>query len=47
VSTGLLIGFFKALLNELGEPALVDGATRTKALVKILLPLGRRASSPR
>jgi len=37
--TWLLIGFFKALPTELEEAALVDGATRTKALVKVLLPL--------
>ena len=37
--TWLLIGFFKALPGELEEAALVDGATRTKALVKVLLPL--------
>jgi multiple sugar transport system permease protein len=37
--TWLLIGFFKALPMELEEAALVDGATRTQALVKVLLPL--------
>jgi multiple sugar transport system permease protein len=37
--TWLLIGFFKALPRELEEAALVDGATRTKALVRVLLPL--------
>ena len=37
--TWLLIGFFKALPMELEEAALVDGATRTVALVRVLLPL--------
>jgi multiple sugar transport system permease protein len=37
--TWLLIGFFKALPRELEEAAMVDGATRTKALLKVLLPL--------
>ena len=37
--TWLLIGFFKALPRELEEAALVDGATRTAALVRVLLPL--------
>jgi multiple sugar transport system permease protein len=37
--TWLLIGFFKALPHELEEAALVDGATRTAALVRVLLPL--------
>jgi multiple sugar transport system permease protein len=37
--TWLLIGFFKALPQELEEAALVDGATRTTALVRVLLPL--------
>jgi multiple sugar transport system permease protein len=37
--TWLLIGFFKALPTELEEAAMVDGATRTKALVRVLLPL--------
>ncbi len=37
--TWLLIGFFKALPRELEEAALVDGATRTTALLKVLLPL--------
>ncbi|HXH82637.1 MAG TPA: carbohydrate ABC transporter permease [Candidatus Tectomicrobia bacterium] len=35
----LLIGFFKALPHELEEAALVDGATRTAALIRVLLPL--------
>jgi multiple sugar transport system permease protein len=37
--TWLLIGFFKALPKELEEAALVDGANRTSALVRVLLPL--------
>jgi multiple sugar transport system permease protein len=37
--TWLLIGFFKALPKELEEAAFVDGATRTTALVRVLLPL--------
>jgi multiple sugar transport system permease protein len=37
--TWLLIGFFKALPTELEEAALVDGATRAQALVRVLLPL--------
>src|SRR5439155_1050042 len=37
--TWLLIGFFKALPTELEEAALVDGATRIQALVRVLLPL--------
>jgi multiple sugar transport system permease protein len=37
--TWLLIGFFKALPKELEEAAFVDGATRTAALTRVLLPL--------
>jgi multiple sugar transport system permease protein len=37
--TWLLIGFFKAVPRELEEAALVDGATRTAALIRVLLPL--------
>jgi multiple sugar transport system permease protein len=37
--TWLLIGFFKALPRELEEGAFVDGATRTAALTRVLLPL--------
>jgi len=37
--TWLLIGFFKALPIELEEAALVDGATRMQALLRVLLPL--------
>jgi multiple sugar transport system permease protein len=37
--TWLMIGFFRALPRELEEAAFVDGATRTSALVRVLLPL--------
>jgi ABC-type glycerol-3-phosphate transport system permease component len=37
--TWLLIGFFKALPTELEEAALVDGASRMGALLRVLLPL--------
>jgi len=37
--TWLLIGFFKALPEELEEAALIDGASRTQAFVRVLLPL--------
>jgi multiple sugar transport system permease protein len=37
--TWLLIGFFKALPRELEEAALIDGAGRTTAFVRVLLPL--------
>jgi multiple sugar transport system permease protein len=37
--TWLLIGFFKALPKELEEQALVDGASQTTALVRVLLPI--------
>ena len=37
--TWLLIGFFKALPRELEEAAFVDGATRIKALTRVVLPL--------
>ncbi len=37
--TWLLIGFFKALPDELEEAALIDGATRATAFVRVLLPL--------
>ncbi len=37
--TWLLIGFFKALPVELEEAAFVDGASRTTALTRVLLPL--------
>src|SRR6185503_3003198 len=37
--TWLLIGFFKALPDELEEAALIDGAGRITAFVRVLLPL--------
>ena len=37
--TWLMIGFFRALPRELEEAAFVDGASRTTALVRVLLPL--------
>ena len=37
--TWLLIGFFKALPEELEEAALIDGAGRITAFVRVLLPL--------
>src|SRR6188474_3382509 len=37
--TWLLIGFFKALPEELEEAALIDGAGRVTAFVRVLLPL--------
>jgi multiple sugar transport system permease protein len=37
--TWLLIGFFKALPDELEQAALIDGASRIQAFVKVLLPL--------
>jgi multiple sugar transport system permease protein len=37
--TWLLIGFFKALPDELEQAALIDGASRVQAFVKVLLPL--------
>lgn len=39
LSTWLLIGYFKGVPAELEEQAMVDGATRLGALVRILLPL--------
>jgi multiple sugar transport system permease protein len=37
--TWLLIGFFKALPDELEEAALIDGAGRITAFARVLLPL--------
>ncbi len=37
--TWLLIGFFKALPQELEQAALIDGASRTQAFTRVLLPL--------
>jgi multiple sugar transport system permease protein len=39
LSTWLLIGYFKGVPAELEEQAMVDGATRLGALVRVLLPL--------
>jgi multiple sugar transport system permease protein len=38
-STWLLIGYFKAIPRELEESALVDGATRFQAMLRIAIPL--------
>jgi multiple sugar transport system permease protein len=38
-STWLLMGYFKAIPRELEECAMIDGATRIQALMKIVLPL--------
>ena len=38
-ATWLLIGYFKSIPRELEEAALVDGATRLQALVRIAIPL--------
>jgi multiple sugar transport system permease protein len=37
--TWLLMGFFRSIPRELEEAALVDGATRMQALVRVVLPL--------
>ncbi len=37
--TWLLIGYFKSIPHELEESALVDGATRLQAMLKITVPL--------
>jgi hypothetical protein len=34
-----LTGFFRSIPTELEEAALIDGATRTQAFVRVLLPL--------
>lgn len=38
-STWLLMGYFKGIPTDLEEQAMVDGATRLGAMVRILLPL--------
>jgi multiple sugar transport system permease protein len=38
-STWLLIGYFKGIPRELEESALVDGATRIQAMVRVVVPL--------
>ena len=37
--TWLLMGYFKSIPRELEESALVDGATRVQAMVRIVIPL--------
>jgi multiple sugar transport system permease protein len=37
--TWLLIGYFKSIPRELEESALVDGATRLQAMLRIVIPL--------
>jgi multiple sugar transport system permease protein len=37
--TWLLMGYFKTIPRELEECAMIDGATRLQAMVKIILPL--------
>ena len=37
--TWLLIGYFKSIPRELEESAMVDGATRIQAMVRIVIPL--------
>ncbi len=37
--TWMLIGYFKSVPRELEESALVDGATRLQAMIRIILPL--------
>jgi multiple sugar transport system permease protein len=38
-STWLLMGFFKTIPQELEEAALIDGASRLKALTKVVFPI--------
>jgi multiple sugar transport system permease protein len=38
-STWFLMGFFRSIPRELEEAALIDGATRTQAFVRVILPL--------
>jgi multiple sugar transport system permease protein len=38
-ATWLLIGYFKGIPRELEESALVDGATRLQAMIRIVMPL--------
>jgi multiple sugar transport system permease protein len=37
--TWLLIGYFKGIPRELEESALVDGATRLQAMIRVVIPL--------
>ena len=39
----LMLGFFRALPEELEEAALIDGCTRWQAFLRIVLPLSRPA----
>lgn len=39
LSTWLLMGFFRSIPVDLEEQAMVDGATRVQAMLKIVLPL--------
>jgi multiple sugar transport system permease protein len=39
LSTWLLMGFFRGIPVDLEEQAMVDGATRMQAIVRVLLPL--------
>jgi multiple sugar transport system permease protein len=38
-ATWLLMGYFKTIPRELEECAMIDGATRLQAMIKIILPL--------
>jgi multiple sugar transport system permease protein len=38
-STWLLMGYFKTIPRELEECAMIDGATRIQAMIRIILPL--------
>jgi multiple sugar transport system permease protein len=38
-STWLLMGYFRSIPRELEESALIDGASRLRAMVQIVLPL--------
>ena len=38
-ATWLLIGYFKSIPRELEESALVDGATRLQAMIRVVMPL--------
>jgi len=37
--TWLLIGYFKSIPRELEESAMVDGATRVQAMIRVVIPL--------
>jgi multiple sugar transport system permease protein len=40
-ATWLLMGFFKNVPKEIEEAALVDGCTRTQAVIKVVLPISK------